>query len=179
MAIRKTRRSTRQRQVVLDELRKLTSHPTAAELHEIARRRLPKLSLATVYRNLELLARMGAIRKLEIAGGETRYDADLDRHYHVRCLCCGRVDDMHGVPVVPLQSVYANSNGYEVIGHRLEFVGVCPACSAAAGASPEGPLGAMGSTKAGGSGRAGGVGEDSVSSSSNRHSSRARARGLN
>lgn len=158
MAPKKCRRSTRQRQVVLDELRKLTSHPTAVELHEIARRRLPKLSLGTVYRNLELLARMGAIRKLEIAGCETRYDGDLDRHYHVRCIRCGRVDDMHGVPAVPLESVSANSNGYDVIGHHLEFVGMCPACSGEAGARPERPPGGVGSAKVGRRGTAEGLG---------------------
>jgi len=56
---RKTQRNTRQRQVVLEELRKLTSHPTAAELYEITRARLPKISLGTVYRNLEVLAENG------------------------------------------------------------------------------------------------------------------------
>jgi len=158
MPHRKCRRSTQQRQVMLDELRKLTSHPTAVELHEIARRRLPKLSLGTVYRNLELLARMGAIRKLEIAGCETRYDGDLDRHYHVRCICCGRVDDMHGAAAVPLQSVSASSNGYEVIGHHLEFVGVCPACSGEAGARPEEAAGGVSSAKVGRRGMAEGPG---------------------
>ena len=50
------RRNTRQREVILEELRKLASHPTAVGLYEIVRRRLPRISLGTVYRNLELLA---------------------------------------------------------------------------------------------------------------------------
>ena len=149
MLEKKHRRSTLQRQVVLDELRKLTSHPTAVELHEIARRRLPKLSLGTVYRNLELLARTGAIRKLEIGGCETRYDGDLDRHYHVRCIRCGRVDDMHGLPAVAQEGVSANANGYDVIGHHLDFVGICPVCLGEAGAKPERAPGGVRSAKSG------------------------------
>jgi Fur family ferric uptake transcriptional regulator len=140
MTDKKLRRNTRQRHVVLDELRKLTAHPTAGELHQIARRRLPRLSLATVYRNLELLARMGVIRKLEIAGREARFDGDLDRHYHVRCILCGRIDDMHGVSSAVMDRVSASSNGYRVLGHHLEFVGICPTCAAAArGEAPGGP----------------------------------------
>jgi Fur family ferric uptake transcriptional regulator len=128
------------------------------ELHEIARRRLPRLSLGTVYRNLELLARMGAVRKLEIGGCETRYDGDLDPHYHVRCVCCGRVDDMHGVPAVQREGVSANSNGYDVIGHHLDFVGICPACLGEAGARLEKAPGGVRSAKVGRRGTAEGLG---------------------
>ena len=70
-------RTTRQRQVILEELQKLQSHPTAAALYEIVRRRVPKISLGTVYRNLELLARTGLIRKLEFAGAEARFDGNV------------------------------------------------------------------------------------------------------
>ena len=72
MVERRIQRNTRQRQVILEELRCLESHPTAAALHAIVRRRLPKISLGTVYRNLELLARKGMIQKLESAGAEAR-----------------------------------------------------------------------------------------------------------
>jgi Fur family ferric uptake transcriptional regulator len=64
------RRTTRQRQVILEELQKLTSHPTAAEVYEIVRKRLPKVSLGTVYRNLELLAQNRTIQKLDISSTE-------------------------------------------------------------------------------------------------------------
>ena len=74
MRTNRLQRNSRQRQVILEELRKLTSHPTAAVLYAVVRRRLPKISLGTVYRNLELLARMGVVQKLELAGGEARFD---------------------------------------------------------------------------------------------------------
>ncbi|MBU0640619.1 MAG: transcriptional repressor [Planctomycetes bacterium] len=122
------RRNTRQRQVVWGELKKLKSHPTASELYDIARQRLPRISLGTVYRNLELLVENGAVRKLEVGGGEARFDADMGEHCHVRCLRCGRVDDLHDLPGTKLPERFTCSNGYDIIGHRLEFIGYCPEC---------------------------------------------------
>ena len=89
---------------------------------------MPRISLGTVYRNLDLLAEMGRIQKLDLSGGEARFDGSVDAHYHVRCIRCGRVDDVHGVPTHPLVDGPTEPAGYEILGHRLEFVGVCPHC---------------------------------------------------
>ncbi len=121
-------RNTRQRQVVLEELKKLTSHPTAAELYEITRARLPKISLGTVYRNLELLAENSVIQKLTMGGGEARFDGNPERHYHVRCVYCGRVDDVHDLPAGFVKNVAPKLGGYEILGYRLDFNGICPEC---------------------------------------------------
>ena len=121
-------RNTRQRQVILEELRKLSSHPTAAALYAVVRRRLPKISLGTVYRNLELLTRTGMVRKLELAGGEARFDGRLARHDHVRCVQCGRVDDVSAPPLDLFEGAANDWGGYQILGHRLEFFGVCPQC---------------------------------------------------
>jgi len=121
-------RNTRQREVILEELRKLSSHPTAAGLYEIVRRRLPRISLGTVYRNLELLAAMGTIQKLDLAGSQARFDGNVDRHHHVRCTGCGRVDDVPGAPLDLARAKDNDCSGYELLGYRLEFVGICPGC---------------------------------------------------
>lgn len=121
-------RNTPQREVILEELRNLTSHPTAVGLYEIVRRRLPRISLGTVYRNLELLAEMGAIQKLDLAGSQARFDGNVDRHHHVRCTGCGRVDDVSGAPLDLARAKYNDCSGYELLGYRLEFVGICPGC---------------------------------------------------
>lgn len=121
-------RNTRQRQVILEELQKVTSHPTATTLYEIVRRRLPKVSLGTVYRNLELLARLGLIQKLDLAGGEARFDGNVAQHDHLRCVRCGRVDDV-SAPALDLSGGRTNDwRGYQILGHRLEFLGICPKC---------------------------------------------------
>lgn len=127
------RRNTRQRQVILEELRKLSSHPTAAELFEIARARLPRLSMGTVYRNLELLSRMGEIRKLEWSGAEARFDGDIHRHDHVRCVRCGTLGDLEGVSDESVNAAANRETDFVILGHRLEFYGICPACGEARG----------------------------------------------
>jgi Fur family transcriptional regulator, ferric uptake regulator len=123
-------RNTRQRQVILEELQNLISHPTAAALHEIVRRRLPKISLGTVYRNLELMARLGLIQKLDFCGCEARFDGNVARHDHLRCVRCGRVDDVSAPPLDLFEGAANDWCGYEIIGHRLEFLGICPCCRA-------------------------------------------------
>lgn len=121
-------RMTLQRRVILEELRKARTHPTADELYEVVRRRLPRISLGTVYRNLDALCRCGLIQKLELSGSQRRFDADLRPHYHVRCVRCGRVDD---APIEPLQGLDEAAQAacdYEIFGHRLKFLGICPEC---------------------------------------------------
>jgi Fur family transcriptional regulator, ferric uptake regulator len=121
-------RNTRQRQVIIEELQHLDSHPTATGLYEIVRNRLPRISLGTVYRNLELLARMGIIKKLDLGGGEARFDANTKHHDHIRCVRCGRVDDVSALPLDLLGGLADDWGGYEILGRQLEFFGLCPSC---------------------------------------------------
>ena len=125
---RETQRNTRQRQVVLEEVKKLSSHPTAATVYEVARRRLPKISLGTVYRNLEVLAENGVIQRLDIGDVEARFDGNPERHYHVRCVRCERVDDVYDLPSDFVKGEVNRLSGYDILGFRLGFIGICPAC---------------------------------------------------
>jgi len=124
----KTMRITNQRQVILEELRKVTSHPTANDVYEMVRKRLPRIGLGTVYRNLELLADCGIIKKLEVGGVQKRFDGDTSKHYHIRCANCGRVDDIDMAPHEDLEKVAAQSSGYEIHSHHVEFSGLCRDC---------------------------------------------------
>ena len=121
-------RRTEQRRIILEELSRLRSHPTANEIYEIVRKRLPRISLGTVYRNLEMLSESGMIQKLEMAGTQKRFDGIVENHYHVRCLECGRVEDVSSPPMNELNDALNGTNGYDILWHRLEFVGICPGC---------------------------------------------------
>ena len=121
-------RMTRQRQMILEELKKVTSHPTADAVYRMVRRRLPRISLGTVYRNLEVLAKHVLIQKLELGGSQRRYDGNPKRHYHVRCVRCGRVDDVPIGTMPAIEDILRGGRGYEILGYRLEFMGVCPKC---------------------------------------------------
>lgn len=122
-------RMTQQRRVILEELRRTNNHPTADTLYEQVRKRLPRISLGTVYRNLEILTALGEIQTLELSGSQKRYDGIPRKHYHIRCIHCERVDD---APIAPLNSLEDELYGatvYTIMGHRLEFLGLCPECS--------------------------------------------------
>jgi Fur family ferric uptake transcriptional regulator len=126
-------RLTTQRQIILEELSKVKTHPTASELYDMVRKRLPRIGLGTVYRNLELMADNGMILKIEVGGTQKRFDAMTDPHYHIRCSVCGKVDDMN-VPVLDnLVNSAAESSAYEILGHNVEFTGVCPTCQKSPG----------------------------------------------
>ena len=124
----KKRRSTVQRRVILEELKKAKNHPTASELYEIVRRRLGDISLGTVYRNLVLLSDMGIIQKLELGASETRFDGMLADHYHVQCVDCGKVHDLHKLPGVLSVKLPMENNDFLITGHHLVFYGVCGKC---------------------------------------------------
>ena len=121
-------RNTRQRQVIVEELEKLSSHPTAAELYQIVRQRLPHISLGTVYRNLEILSESGKINTLQLGGSEKRFDGRTDIHYHMRCVRCGRVEDLPLEPIQAIDDALKTIPEFEVLSYRIEFAGICAHC---------------------------------------------------
>lgn len=122
-------RKTRQRMIILDTLRKVKTHPTADEIYDMVRTQLPRISLGTVYRNLDFLAASGDVLKLESAGSIKRFDGDMSPHQHVRCSQCGRVGDvMQGLPVPVASGIEAP--GFTIKGARVEFDGICDDCAA-------------------------------------------------
>lgn len=122
-------RMTRQRAEILAELRKAKNHPTAEEIHARVRRCLPRISLGTVYRNLELLAQNGEILRLDGGNGGRRFDGDVSPHLHVRCRRCGRVADVSGAVFTPaLEGLKAE--GFAILHAHIELEGVCARCAA-------------------------------------------------
>ncbi len=121
-------RMTNQREIILRELKKSKQHLSADELYDKVKKYMPRISLATVYRNLEILSEAGFIGKLEISGRQKRFDYDVSEHDHIYCAVCHRVDnlniDRQGLHTKEIKSV----KDYSVTGYRLEIVGVCPAC---------------------------------------------------
>jgi Fur family transcriptional regulator, peroxide stress response regulator len=121
------RRMTRQRRMILDDLRCTKSHPTADEIYARVRGKLPRISLGTVYRNLQALASDGVIRSFS-DGSRTRYDGTMHEHYHVKCLVCGRVGDMPPEAAGEMKNRASDKSDFRIVGYRVEFVGICPEC---------------------------------------------------
>ena len=123
----KDMRLTNQRKLILEELKAVTSHPTADEIYGMVRQKMPRISLGTVYRNLEVLSSLGLVRKLEHAAGQKRFDADMTAHHHVRCEVCGKVGDIFDAQ--DISGIERNvSTDYIITGYTVEFSGICPDC---------------------------------------------------
>jgi Fe2+ or Zn2+ uptake regulation protein len=119
---------TRQRAAVFDYLRRTDRHPTAEEVFLAVKRELPRISLATVYKNLEALVACGAASKLTYVDGAARYDIRTDRHYHSRCLKCGRITDLEPETGQQMLELVKPPSGFMVEDYRLEILGKCKSC---------------------------------------------------
>jgi Fur family peroxide stress response transcriptional regulator len=122
---------TPQRLAVYRHLAAEAGHPSAEELHAQVRRELPTLSLATVYKTLERLARIGAVRRVSRAGARSRWDAGGESHHHLVCIECGKVSDVLDARLDALRGragVLAGRQGFEVTGHVVDIFGRCAEC---------------------------------------------------
>jgi len=121
-------RSTKQRETILKVLKSTTSHPAADLIYERVRKKLPRISLGTVYRNLRLLTQEGAILQLDFAGAPSRFDANTQPHSHFICEQCGRIFDVAESVHKEIDERVARKTGFEVLNHQLEFSGLCKDC---------------------------------------------------
>lgn len=119
---------TAQRVAVFNYLSSVDHHPTAEEVFFSVKRKLPRISLATVYKNLEALVSCGAVSKLSYGDASARYDIRTDHHYHTRCLKCGKVWDLDAVQGPASLKHIKPQAGFEVKDYRLELLGYCRGC---------------------------------------------------
>lgn len=121
------RRSTRQQRLVFEAVSTTKSHPTAEWVYETVRRQLPRVSLGTVYRNLQRLVAEGKLRSFE-RDGRIRYDADLELHDHFSCDRCGLLMDIPRLNESLPAERRLRARGFAIAGRTLEFHGLCRKC---------------------------------------------------
>ena len=122
-------RRTRQREAILEVLRGTKSHPTADWVYQEVRKEMPHVSLGTIYRNLRTLSEHGEIQELAYGSNHSRFDANPHSHYHFVCQSCGAIEDLDMPPMPELEGQVERLGNYKVLGHRLEFLGMCPDCA--------------------------------------------------
>jgi Fur family peroxide stress response transcriptional regulator len=124
-------RLTAQRLAVAEVLINSTDHPTALQVYDRVRERLPHITLGTIYNTMSTLAEKGFIQPLLFANG-TRYDTNLHSHANLVCVSCGRIvdaDDKDGT-VTRLREQMTTASGFQLLSQRLDFYGTCPDCLA-------------------------------------------------
>ncbi|MBP3337049.1 MAG: transcriptional repressor [Clostridia bacterium] len=122
-------RYSRQREMIFEYLKNTTAHPTAETVYNDLKAQSPQLSLATVYRNLNLLVEMGKAVKLDTGENVDRFDANTDNHYHFVCTCCHKVSDIFDgiLSVKSIEDIVGD--GFSVEGHKLFIYGKCACCN--------------------------------------------------
>ena len=121
---------TPQRLAVYEALADETWHPNAEMLYNKLQPRFPAMSFATVYKTVEILHDIKVIQILNAGEDSYRYDANVEEHYHLRCLQCGAVDDatMDETAKQQLTQLVESQSGYEISGRQFYFYGICPKC---------------------------------------------------
>lgn len=119
---------SKQRDAILSLLKSVCSHPTAEWLYTSLKDEFPALSLATVYRNLNLLCEMGLARKIEVGDGTVRFDGNIDNHYHFLCSGCSKVIDVSENEFGGINKDIESKYQVKVDTHSIVFYGKCSGC---------------------------------------------------
>ena len=121
----KSLRMTSQRKIIAQVLEDTADHPDVEELYTRASKIDPTISIATVYRTVQLFDEAGILDKLEFGDGRARYeDAERDHHDHLIDINSGSVIEFVDSDIEKLQEKIANKLGYKLMGHKLELYGV-------------------------------------------------------
>ena len=124
-----TLKYSRQREVIKEYLASTKEHPTADTVYLHVRETFPRISLGTVYRNLNLLADTGEAIKITTPDGAVRFDATTTPHDHVLCCKCGCVQDLDMDPIDSLDQEAQKCYNGTIHSHSVLFYGLCDQCS--------------------------------------------------
>jgi Fur family ferric uptake transcriptional regulator len=126
------------REAILKLLSRSQKHMSAKEIYASLHRSFPGMGLSTVYRTLDLLARMGIVTKLILGDGQSRYEFKSsekeEHHHHLVCANCGKIIDYSEFLDEELRLVkkteerLAKKYDFKIFDHNIEFLGLCNKC---------------------------------------------------
>lgn len=119
---------TPQRLAIYNMLAATKSHPNAEMIFNDLQATYPTMSLATVYKTMEILKEIGLVQILNAGEDSFRYDADTSDHPHVRCMECGQVEDIEDIDYSEFLNQVAQGTKYKLMGQQFYFYGICPNC---------------------------------------------------
>jgi len=120
---------TPQRRIVIQTVALSQDHLTPATIYERVHQEHPNIGLVTVYRTLDILAKLGLICELHAGGSCRSYTTGAsEHHHHLICSNCGKVVDFSGYDLSQLEQRLSLETGFDIKDHLLEFVGLCQAC---------------------------------------------------
>ncbi len=123
---------TPQRRLIIEMIAENRSrHLSAEDMYEILKERSAEISLATVYRALDLFVELNILNKVDFDDGRSRYELasnQCHRHHHLICLICGQVIEAKEDLLSQLEETIEQENGFLVLDHAVKFYGYCQQC---------------------------------------------------
>ena len=120
---------TPQRRVVIRTIISSQDHLTPAAIYDKVHHDYPSIGLVTIYRTLDILAKLGLICELHAGDSCRSYTiSSLGHHHHLICSNCGTVVDFPGFELGEVEQNLSQETGFRIDGHLLEFIGLCQAC---------------------------------------------------
>jgi len=105
-------------------------HPTVQKVYGEVKRVHPTVSLATVYKTIQILKEAGLIQELSLPQGQTRYDSDMKPHINLICLKCGEIKDIEETGISGLIARVSEAEKFSATGQRFDIYGICRSCNA-------------------------------------------------
>lgn len=121
-------RYSHQRERIFRAVMESCEHPTANMVYEQLKADMPRLSLGTVYRNLNQLADAGRLKKIPLADGSCRFDKTKEAHSHIVCELCGAVSDVHLPSFQALEQAIETETDFTLRSYDVVLRGVCKQC---------------------------------------------------
>ncbi len=121
-------RLTNQKKAIIDFLRTTKGHPDAYEIYDVVKKKLPQISLATVYRNLDTLVKQEKIKALRIKNDRFNYDGVEHHHHHFRCNNCNSVFNIEGDILLDYEKINESGVAGLVEEYDIMLRGICINC---------------------------------------------------
>lgn len=119
---------THQRQVLYEVMQAMEGHPSPEEVYARVKKRVPSISIATVYKNIHLFVESGVFRKMSVHHGSVRVEMNEERHHHLVCSRCKAITDIDEVSLGELPKRRTLPGGFRVERYSVDVIGVCSKC---------------------------------------------------
>jgi Fur family peroxide stress response transcriptional regulator len=123
--------ATHQRQVLYEVMQTMPGHPSPEEVYARVKKRVPAISLATVYKNIHLFVERGVLKELSMHHGSIRVELNGHHHHHLVCSHCKAITDIEEKDLGVLPVLQEWPGGFQVERYSIDVIGVCAACQKA------------------------------------------------
>jgi Fur family peroxide stress response transcriptional regulator len=122
---------THQRQVLYEVMQTMRGHPSPEEVYARVKKRIPAISLATVYKNIHLLVETGVLKEVSMHHGSLRVELNSHQHHHMVCSQCKAITDIEEKDLGVLPALERLPGGFQVERYAIDVIGLCAACQKA------------------------------------------------